>query len=357
MNSNEKLRAFAKKRTAMRATGRGLALIILILGLLLAVGGSERVSSAASPAAKAAKVRHAGAVIGVGEQKPTMFTSKPWKRLGLRHARYSAPWDSLDDPHQLALLDAWLAEARRARVRVLLGFAHSLRTEALARTLPTRRQYERQFKRFRKRYPWVRDWLVWNEANHPGALTEKRPRRAAQYFDAVARNCRGCNVVAADVLDTRNMSGWVTRFLRHARHRPRVWGLHNYGDANGFKVKSTLRLLAITRGKIWFTETGGVVLRRLYRGRKVIRTYRYSLRHAARSTSHALALSCLSRRITRVYLYHWQPPVKVTNWDSGLVDRRGRPRPSFTALQRWLRRSARAARKGGGRRALCRGRP
>ena len=327
----------------MRATRRLFASVILALGFGLAV--------IPQPAEAA---RRAGPLVGVGEQKPEMFASKPWKRLGLRDARYTAPWDALQDPNQLALLDTWMVAARRARVRVLLGFAHSLRTQKLARTLPTQRQFERQFKRFRKRYPWVRDWLTWNEANHPGALTENQPRRAAQYFDAVARNCRGCRVVAADVIDTRNMAGWVTRFRRHARHTPKIWGLHNYGDANGLKRRSTAGLLAITRGKIWFTETGGVVLRRDYHGRKVLRTYRYSLRHAARSTKHALQLSCLSPRITRIYLYHWQPPPKVTNWDSALVDRRGRPRPAFAVLQRWLQRAARASRRGG-RRALCRG--
>jgi hypothetical protein len=291
--------------------------------------------------------------VGIGEQKPTMFASKHWKRLALRDARYTAPWDALDDPYQLAVLDAWMAAAKRAHVRVLLGFAHSQRSQKLARVLPTPRQFERQFKRFRARYPGVRDWLAWNEANNPGALTANRPRRAAEFFDVVARNCPGCRVVAADVLDTRNMVGWVERFRRYARHAPRIWGLHNYGDANGIKVKSTPKLLAITRGKIWFTETGGVVLRRDYRGRRVLHTYRYSLRHAAQSTAHALALSCLSPRIVRVYLYHWQPPAVVTNWDSGLIDRHGRPRPAYRAVQQWLARSAHASRHGG-RRTLCR---
>ena len=317
-------------------------------GLAVAVTLALAALSQPAPAA------FAGPAIGVGEQKASMFASEHWQRLGLRHARYTAPWDALDDPRQLELLDTWMAAARQAGVRVLLGFAHSLRSEELAHPLPTRRQFELQFKRFRERYPDVRDWLVWNEANHPGALTERRPRRAARFFDAVARNCRGCRIVAADVLDTPNMAWWVDRFRRHARHRPRIWGLHNYGDANGLKVKSTPLLLSMTRGQIWFTETGGVVVRRSYRGRRVLRTYRYSLRHAARSTAHVLALSCLSRRIKRVYLYHWQPPPVVTNWDSGLVGRHGRPRPAYHVVRRWLKRSALAAQRGG-RRALCRG--
>jgi hypothetical protein len=306
----------------------------------------------APPARAATRV---GPLIGIGEQKPEMFTSAPWKRLRLHDARYIAPWDVLDDASQLALLDAWMDAARRAHARVVLGFAHSLRTERLTHHLPSPGEFQRQFRRVRSRYPRVRDWIPWNEANHPAALTATRPQRAAQYFDVVTNNCPGCRVVAADLLDTSNMSRWLARFRRHVRHRPKLWGLHNYGDANGLKVKSTPRLLALTRGQIWFTETGGVVLRRDYRGRKAIRTYRYGVRRAAASTDHALALSCLSRRITRIYLYHWQQPWRVTNWDSGLVDRRGRARPAFYAVQRWVRRAA-AARRAGGRRSLCRNR-
>jgi hypothetical protein len=326
----------------MRVAVSGWRLVVVFLAMALFLAG---VSDAGAG-------RRAGPVVGVGEQKPGMFQSGRWKALELRTARYTTPWDALEDPQQLALLDAWMASARRAHVRVLLGFAHSLRTQQLAKTVPRPRAFERQFKRFRARYPWVRDWLVWNEANHPASPTARRPRRAAQLFDAAARNCRGCQIVAADVLDIANMAWWLKRFRTFARHRPRIWGLHNYGDANGLKTKSTPKLLALTRGKIWFTETGGVVVRRTFVGRRVLHTYRYSLRHAARSTAHALKLSCLSPRIARVYLYHWQPPVKVTNWDSGLLDRRGHPRPAYRALRRWLSRSTIASRHGG-RRALC----
>jgi hypothetical protein len=320
------------------------------MAIMAAVAATLAVLALTAQPAKAAP--RVGPLVGIGEQQPEMFASPLWKRLQARDARYIAPWDALDDARQLALLDRWMDAARRERVRVVLGFAHSLRTEKLAHTLPTPRQFERQFKRFRARYPWVRDWVAWNEANHPAALTATRPRRAAQYFDAVSRNCRGCRVAAADLLDVSNMSGWLIRFRRYVHHRPRIWGLHNYGDANGLKVKSTPKLLALTKGQIWFTETGGLVLRRDYRGKKPIRTYRYGIKRAAASTQHALKLSCLSRRITRIYLYHWQQPWKVTSWDSGLVDRRGRARPAFYTVQRWVRRSA-AASRSGGRRALC----
>jgi hypothetical protein len=283
-------------------------------------------------------------VLGIGEQKPEMFTDARFERLGVRHARYITPWDVLHDPVHLERLDRWMAAARHARVRVLLGFAHSLRSERLARTLPTVRRFRREFRRLRARYPRVREFIVWSEANHPGALTWKRPRRAARFFDAVASECRGCDVVAADVLDVAGMAPWIRRFQRFARHRPRIWGLHNYGDANGLKTGGTRTLLEITRGRIWFTETGGLVLRRKYSGGRVLNTYRYSLRHAARATRHLLWLSCLSRRIRRVYVYHWQAPFPVTNWDSALIGPRGATRPAYRALARWARRGGCARR-------------
>ena len=188
----------------------------------------------------------------------------------------------------------------------------------------------------------MRDWIVWNEANHPFSLTANRPGRAAQYFDAVARNCRRCNVVAADVLDVSGMVQWVSRFKRRARMSPRIWGLHNYVDANRFTSTGTRALLDATgSGQVWFTETGGTVLRREYKRGRVSREFRYSRRRAARSTLHAIRLARLSPRIKRVYLYHWRAPFPVTNWDSALIGPRGQARPSYHALKRYLRRARR----------------
>jgi hypothetical protein len=292
----------------------------------------------AAPAADAVR----RPVIGIGEQKVGMFSDPRWQRLDLRHVRYIAPWDALKDPRQRELLDAWMAAARKSGARVLLGFERSLRSRRHSRRLPSTRAFERQFIRFRARYPTVRDWIVWNEANHPLSLTGNRPGRAARYFDAVARNCAGCNVVAADVLDVSGMAEWVSRFKRRARMRPRVWGLHNYVDANRFASKGTRALLEVTgSGQVWFTETGGLVIRREYKRGRVTREFRYSQRRAARSTLHAIELARLSSRIRRVYLYHWRAPLPVTNWDSALIGPRGQERPSYRVLERYLRRARR----------------
>ena len=299
-----------------------IARALLTLSLLLAL---------ASPAAAAPPL------IGIGEQKPEMFGDAHWLRLGLHEARYIAPWDVLHDEQQLERLDAWMAAARATGTRVLLGFDRSLRSPRLRRSLPTDRRFAREFRRLRQRYPYVRDWITWNEANHPLQPTANRPRRVARYHGIMVRNCRGCRIVGADVLDIKNMTTWLLRFKAYATERPRIWGLHNYGDTNQLKSTGTRTLLQVTRrGQVWFTEAGGLVVRREYAGLTVKRVFRYSQRHAARSTRHVFRLACLSRRIRRVYLYHWQAPRKVTNWDSAFIGSRGGVRPAYRTLRRQL---------------------
>jgi hypothetical protein len=279
----------------------------------------------------------AAPLIGIGEQKPGMFDDARWQRLGLQEARYIAPWDVLHDERQLERLDAWMEAARATGTRVLLGFDRSLRSPKLRRTLPKDRRFAREFRRLRARYPFVRDWITWNEANHPLQPTANRPRRVARYHGIMVRNCRGCRIVGADVLDIKSMTSWVRRFARYASETPRIWGLHNYGDTNQLKTTGTEKFLRITRrGQVWFTESGGLVVRREYAGATVKRVFRYSHRHAARSTKHVFRLACLSRRIRRVYLYHWQAPTTVTNWDSAFLGPRGGVRPAYRTLKRQL---------------------
>ena len=288
-------------------------------------------------ACAAAPAAAAPVALGMGEQQPGMFSDPLFQRLGLRHARYLVPWDALDRPRQRARIDAWMEAARTSGVRVMLSFQHSRRsrTAAIPRPLP----FLLSFLAFRERYPQVDSWVVWNEANHPLSRSSTRPGRIARLFDAVARNCAGCRIIGADVLDISGMTGWVRAFLRRARERPRIWGLHNYVDARRRTSVGTRSLLAATRGQVWFTETGGWLVRRKYERRQVVREFRTSPRAAADATRHVFRLACESRRIRRVYLYNWQGPRYVTTWDSGFVGARGRPRPAYDLLLRTVRRA------------------
>jgi hypothetical protein len=209
------------------------------------------------------------------------------------------------------------------------------------RYVPSVKKFTKEVLKYKQRYPWQKEWLTWNEANHCGEPTCHKARRVARFFNNMRHNCYGCTVVAADVLDTPTMPKWVREFRRTARDDKVIWGLHNYIDANRFRTSGTKALLkAAPKGKIWFTETGGLVVRR--NGSRI--AFPGSRKHAARATRQVFKLAALSPRVRRVYLYHWMPQrVKLPTWDSALVDPRGLPRPAYKVLRSFIRKFARQA--------------
>jgi hypothetical protein len=274
--------------------------------------------------------------IGIADQKPDMFTDPRFLASDLHYARRAVPWDALTSPTQTAQIDAWLAGARAARVIPLLSFTHS---SANRRQLPSPERLLYEFRRFRARYPWVTDYASWNEANHCGEPTCHRPELVAAYWRKLRVACPTCRILAAEVLDMPNMTSWVKAFRRAAKVEPRYWGIHNYIDANRLRTTGTRRLLKAVKGQIWFTETGGIVSRT--NRRKV--TFPESAEHAAMATRFLFDdLIPLSRRITRVYVYHWNSEPGPKTWDSGLIGPTGKPRPAYRVLQRVLARRAAA---------------
>jgi hypothetical protein len=268
--------------------------------------------------------------IGIADQKPDMFSDPRFLASDIQFARRAVPWDALTSPTQEAEIDAWLDAARVAHVNPLLSFTHS---SSNRRQLPTPERLLYEFRRFRARYPWVKDYATWNEANHCGEPTCHRPELVASYWRKLRQACPSCRILAAEVLDMPNMTSWVKAFRRKAKVEPRYWGIHNYIDANRLRTTGTQRLLKAVRGQVWFTETGGIVSRT--NRRKV--TFPESAEHAAKATRFLFDdLIPLSRRITRVYLYHWNSDPGPKTWDSGLIGPTGKPRPAYRVLQRVL---------------------
>jgi len=271
------------------------------------------------------------AVLGIGDQKETMLLDPRFAWLGIGQARIVVSWDVMASPSERTWASAWLLQARRDGVQPLVAFGHAW-SGAARRHLPSVREYRKAFAAFRRAYPWVRGFTPWNEANHCSQPTCHHPERAAAYFDVVRSACRACTVVAADVLDQRNMPAWLRRFVRAARHRPTLWGLHNYLDANRLRSTGTDRLLHAVRGRVWITETGGVVRRNHYKGRI---SFPESAQHAATVTRYVLRLADSEPRIDRVYLYQWNADSLFEAWDSGLIDPFGQRRPAFAVVARF----------------------
>src|SRR3954467_1679369 len=165
------------------AMSRRMAAALVFLAVLVAV-----------PAAA-----HARVLVGIGDQKPTMFTDPRFRWLGIPRARIVVSGDVPPSKSERGWVAGWLAAARRAHVEPLVAFGHDWSGTHRA-YLPGVNQYRAAFGRFRRAYPWVHDYTAWNEANHCSQPTCHRPDMAAHYYDVVRSACPTCTVVAADVL-------------------------------------------------------------------------------------------------------------------------------------------------------------
>jgi hypothetical protein len=331
----------------VRAVGCAITLVCLVVALGPAGAGAAGLRPVTGPL----KVK-----LGIADQKAATFDDERLHGLGIRYARRSVAWDALRFRDQRDELDAWVAGVQRMGAEPLITFARSRHREDRLNRLPGGTEFLGEFNRFRKRYPGVKTYSAWNEANHCGNGTCKRPDLVARYYNAIRRNCPGCKVVAADLLDQPNMVSWVRAFRRAAGFEPRYWGLHDYLDANRFQTVRTTQLLRAVKGEVWLTEVGGLVARR---NKSTVRLPQGKA-HAADAMRFIFdRLARLSPRVARIYVYHWRSSTPRDSWDSALVGSDGVRRPSLGVLERVVRqqRIGAAAAKSGGAPAGSRRRP
>jgi hypothetical protein len=274
--------------------------------------------------------------VGMSDQKVGMWEDPRFQQLGIKQVRLLVYYNQVLEG-DFSRYDQWMAQAHARGADVLLTInQHSSMSR---RRLPSISQYRRVVRTLRERYPYVTSWAAWNEANHKTQPLFRKPRRAAQFYNVMREECRGCKIVAADVLDSSNMLPWVATFKRYARS-PRIWGLHSYGDANHFRplnLTVTKQLLRAVKGELWLTETGGIVrFSSRYRGGK-----RGEAR-AARAVKRTFAIARSSSRVKRVYLYHWDADPRFVTWDSAFVAANGRARPALDVLRKELNRKRRS---------------
>lgn len=266
--------------------------------------------------------------VGIADNKPTMFSDPRYDALHLRQARIDVRWDVLSSTSATAALDRWMAGAQATGARPLVTFDKSPQRRSYN---PTPAQMARALKGLHARYPFLHDVSTWNEAN-----VGKRPQTVARWYLALRRACPTCTVLGADLLDRPNVATWARAFVRAAGRTPKVWGLHNYIDANRLSTTGTRQLLHAVGGAIWFTETGGIVHRD--NGSSV--HFPTGVARAATVTRFILdRLAKLSPRVQRVYLYHWDGAGART-WDSAFVGPDGAARPALAVLQQLAARPA-----------------
>lgn len=289
-------------------------------------------------AASAAEAKVSVAV-GLGDQSPAMFDAKAFKALKIKKVRYFIRWDGMRIGYARRGADAFVAAARKAGVKVFMHFSTNDYRKRRAK-LPSLRQYRRYTGNLIKRYKkmGVREFGVWNEANHYTQPTYKNPRRAAQYYKIARKICGPtCTIVALDVLDQPGVASYIRRFYRALspayRRRANLVGIHNYGDTNRFRVSGTRGIIRAVRkqnrqAKFWFTETGGIV--------NLGSNFRCSTTRAARAVNYMFKLARRYRRsVSRLYAYNWfgtKPSCR--GFDSGLVAYNGKLRKGYRVFKR-----------------------
>ncbi|MEA2144126.1 MAG: hypothetical protein QOI64_2556 [Solirubrobacteraceae bacterium] len=271
--------------------------------------------------------------IGIADQKPDMFVDPRFVSLGITHARLAVGWDVLTNRASAAELEAWLGRAREAGVQPLISFMHSRGRNR--RALPSPLRLRREFRRLRELYPWVTTYATWNEANHCGEPLCHRPKTAAAYYRVLRRECPSCTILAPEMLDMPGMGRWVRQFSRWLGFTPRLWGLHNYVEANRFRTVRLRELLSATHGaEIWLTETGGLVRR----DNNSTTDIPEGVRHAGDVTRFIFdEIVPRYPLITRVYIYHWNSSSRKDTWDSALIAPGGRERSALFVLSRVVR--------------------
>ena len=106
------------------------------------------------------------AVVGLADQQAQSFADPRVRALGLRHARLTVPWDAATaEPQAVA---AWLAAVQAAGMAPHVAFEHLAtdRCPGQPCAAPTAGQYGAAIRRFVARFPQVRTYTAWNEANH-----------------------------------------------------------------------------------------------------------------------------------------------------------------------------------------------
>ena len=270
--------------------------------------------------------------VGIAEPSPDLFEDPRFLDTGMRHARLLVPYDVVRAggwPLQVA--DLWLERARREGVEPLVSFGHAM-AERHRMRLPSVREYAARVREFRARYPWVREFSTWNEANLGSTQpTGRHPRRTAVFYRALKKQCRDCTVVAVELLLTSNwrMWRWVRAFRARAGRGRLIFGLHNYPDVTRLRTRATrLFVRRVRNADIWITETGGIVRHR---------RFEYDEGRAARVVRHIFRLVSALPRVKRLYFYNWRYDGNV-RWDSGLISREGTERRAYFELLDGLKR-------------------
>jgi hypothetical protein len=287
--------------------------------------------------------------VGIGDQNTAMFDNGLFKAAKFKRVRYFIPWNAMDKADQRAAAEAYVRRARSARISVFLHISTDdlrIKKAKLPSTSAYKSKVGRLVRNFRKL--GVKEFGVWNEANHASQPTYRSPTRAASYFKVmyqlVKPRCKSCSIVALDVLDQTGVERYMRSYYRALgstyRRRATLVGIHNYGDVNRKRTTFTRNIIKQSRKynrktKFWFTETGGLV--------NFGKNFPCSTNRAASRLKgmFSLAKKYRSSGVQRLYIYNFTGAGCQSRFDAGLTNPDGSARPGYnvvrSALKNFLR--------------------
>ena len=277
--------------------------------------------------------------IGIGDQQASMFGHPEFQALKIKRVRYFIRWDAIRNRSDIEAADAYVAAARRAKVSVLMHISSDNLNRKKAK-LPKLTRYRADVRALIKRYraKGVKEWGARNEANHDSQATWKSPKRAADEFKIVRSACKGCTIVALDVLDQRGVERYIQRFykaLGSQRRFAKIVGIHNYSDVNRKRTRGTKSIIKTVkrynkRTQFWLTETGGVV--------NFGSNFPYNEKRAASRLKYLFTTTKAMRRdVKRVYVYNWTGAQRGARFDAGVTGPNGETRPALTVLKQQIK--------------------
>ena len=245
--------------------------------------------------------------------------------------RVIVPWDA---GLRAGPWDAWLSRAQRDGAGIMVALEHDSRSRCPGSpcALPATADYGDALSALLARYPSIREVTAWNEPNHNSQPTFRHPDAAARYYDEARARCPACTIVAGDFLDDVALPSYIVSYKAALTSVPAVWGLHNYFDSTYFRSRGVQTMLSQTSGRLWLTETGGIV---------AFGSLGYDEQRAADGVAWLYELADAHPEIERMYLYQWQAS-RDNGFDSGLLGYDGAPRPAYGVV------AARVGVRGGG---------
>jgi hypothetical protein len=262
-------------------------------------------------------------VVGIGDQTASMFSDSRFLGLHIHAARLTVSWDvavAKSRRGELRADTAWLNDAASAGVTPLVSFS------GIGNYIPSVGKYTSAVKAFIHRFPKVKQYTPWNEPDWVYRSLSRHPLLAASFFNALARHCHRCTVLAGDVyLPAKQLGTWIRAYRAGLRVRPGGWALHNYYDVRTHTTSQLRTLMKLTSGPIWLDEISGVERRGHWQ------YHNQSAAAAGRDEKFLFSLPRRFRRITHIYHYQWESS-SAAGWDSGLISPTGATRPAYQVL-------------------------